>query len=62
MTQKQFNLTAGSTFLLIASLHLLRLIFRWEAVIEDYPIPMWLSLVALLVAGYLGWEGMKRSR
>ena len=60
MTQKKFNLTAGSIFFFIALLHLLRLVFRWEAAIEDYSIPMWLSAVALVVAGYLGWTGIEK--
>ena len=59
MTQKQFNVAAGSVFLLIAFLHLLRLIFHWEAVIEDYPIPMWISAAAFVVASYLAWQGLR---
>lgn len=42
-------------FDLIALLHLLRLLFAWQANIAGFSIPLWLSGVAVVVAGVLAW-------
>ncbi len=46
-------------FTIIAILHLLRLIFHWNALIANRPVPVWLSWVAFAIAGYLGWQGFR---
>ena len=62
MSQKAYLKTAGTIFLIIAVLHLLRLIFGWNAVMEGWNVPLWLSGVALVVAGYLAYEGFRLSK
>jgi hypothetical protein len=42
--------------------HVLRLAFKWEAVLNGWVVPMWVSAVALLIAAYLAFEGLKLSR
>lgn len=42
-------------FDLIALLHLLRLLFGWQANLAGFSIPLWLSGVAVVVAGVLAW-------
>jgi hypothetical protein len=59
MNQRSFSLLAGIIFIIIALLHLLRIIYGWEAVIAGGTVPMWLSWVALVIAGYLGYEGFR---
>jgi len=59
MSQKTFLTVAGSVFLVVAALHLLRLLFRWEAVIGGWAAPMWVSGVALAVSGYLAFFAFK---
>jgi hypothetical protein len=59
MHQRTFILTAGVILLLIAIGHLSRVIFGWDAVIGGWAVPMWVSVVALLIAGYLGYEGLR---
>jgi len=59
MGQKTFSLVVGLIFLLIAIMHGLRLAFRWEVVLNGWSVPMWVSAVALLIAGYLAFEGLK---
>jgi len=61
MSQKAYLKTAGSIFLLITALHLLRLVFGWEVVFEGWVVPHWASVVALAVSGYLAYEGFKLS-
>ncbi len=55
MNQKTFTVTAGVVFSLVAALHALRLLLRWEAVIGGWTVPFWLSWVALAAAGYLAY-------
>ena len=62
MKQKQFNGVAGVVFSVIAILHLARLLFRWEAVVDGREIPVWISLAAVLVAGYLAYSAFKLKR
>ncbi len=61
MSQQVFSRTAGAVFLLITLLHALRLIFSWEAVLDGRALPMWMSWVAVVVAGYLAVQGFRLS-
>lgn len=65
MTHKTFTRTAGAVFSLVAALHALRLLLGWEAVIGGWPVPFWLSWVALAGASFLAFTAFnvgKRSR
>lgn len=57
---KPFTTIAIVIFSLVAVLHVLRLIFGWQAVIDGLVIPMWASVVGLIIAGGLAimlwWE------
>ena len=44
---------SGCVFALVALAHLLRLIYGWAAQVGSFPVPPWMSVVALLVAGAL---------
>jgi len=59
MGQKTFTLTVGVVFSIIAVLHVLRLLFGWEAVIGGWHVPLWVSWAALAVSGYLGYTAFK---
>jgi len=50
---KPFTTIAIVIFSLVAVLHVLRLIFGWQAVIDGLVIPMWASVVGLIIAGGL---------
>ncbi|MEK6904718.1 MAG: hypothetical protein AABW87_03950 [Nanoarchaeota archaeon] len=43
-------------FLLIALLHLLRIILGWQAQIASWQVPTWASFVAVIIAGYLSYK------
>ena len=62
MNQKSFNLITALIFLVIAILHLLRIVFGWSAVIGGWEVPQWVSWAAFLVAGYLAYEGFRLSK
>lgn len=58
MKQKDFSLVAGTIFLLVAVMHLLRIILQWQAIIGGFEIPLWASWVGVGVAGYLAYVGI----
>ena len=63
MNQRTFSLTAAVLFSLITLGHALRLAFgRWDIIIAGQPIPSWPSSVALVIAGYLAYEGFPLGR
>lgn len=62
MNQKKFSLVAGVIFLVIAVLHLLRIVSGWEVLVAGVSIPLWVNWVGLMVAGYLGYTGIKQSK
>jgi hypothetical protein len=60
MGQKAFSRVAGLIFLLVAVAHLLRLLLRWSVILDGWTVPMWVSAIALVVAGFLAFEGLRR--
>lgn len=62
MSQHGFSLTAGIVFLLIALAHLARIVFGVPFVVRGISIPMWASLVAVVITGYLAYEGFHFAR
>ncbi len=62
MRQKTSSLVVGLTFLLIAVMHVLRLALKWEVVLNGWSVPMWVSVVAIVITAYLAFESLKLSR
>ncbi len=65
MNQKYYLLATAIIFSVIAVLHLVRLVLDWNAVIEGWSVPMWLSWVAIVVSvvfAYYGFTFSKRRR
>ena len=59
---KPFTTIAIVIFSIVAVLHVLRLIFGWQAVIDGLVIPMWASVVGLIIAGGLAIMLWRESR
>ncbi len=62
MSQKTYLMTVSLIFLVIAFLHLLRVIFGWGATIGGWAVPTWISWLAIVVAAYLAYEGFRLSK
>lgn len=62
MDKNQSLLVASVVFGIIALLHLLRAIFSWPARIANFDVPVWLSYIAIVVAGYLAWHMYNASK
>jgi len=60
MSQKSYYSTTGAIFLIITALHLLRVLNGWEVSISTFIVPMWISWVAVVLAGYLSYQGLKK--
>ena len=59
---KPFTKIAIAVFSLVAILHLLRLVFGWEVIVSGIIIPLWVSVIGLIVSGglaFLLWREMK---
>jgi uncharacterized membrane protein len=59
MNQNSYNIATGIIFLLIGLLHLLRVLYGWDAIVAGWSVPKWISWVALVVAGYFAYEGFR---
>jgi len=55
MNDKLFHLIAGTIFALVALLQALRIYMGWSVVIGGWSAPMWISWIAIVVAGGLSY-------
>jgi hypothetical protein len=62
MTPRTYSLIAGIIFSLVALLHALRLLRGWHVVIGDLSLPVWVSWLGLVIAGYLAYQGFRLGR
>ncbi|MBI2449099.1 hypothetical protein HYV49_02265 [Candidatus Pacearchaeota archaeon] len=59
MRQKTFFWITGIVFTILAVISLLRVIFRWNAVINEFAIPIWISVSAVIIAGFLAFSSFR---
>jgi hypothetical protein len=62
MSPKAYYSTAGTVFLIVTLVHLLRVINGWEVNIHTFAVPMWLSWVAVFLAGYMAIIGLLKNK
>ena len=62
MSQRTFSLIAGAVFGLIALGHVLRIASGWSFMVQNFSVPMWASELAVVILGYLGYEGFRLAR
>ena len=60
--QKNYLQITAVIFLVIAVLQALRLVLGWHAEIGGWEVPLWLSGIAVVVAGTLSYLGFKLSK
>ncbi len=58
MDPKSFSGLAGIIFLAVALAHMLRAVMYWPVTVAGWTVPMWLSWVAFLIAGAVGFLGL----
>ena len=59
MDRKTFCMLAGIIFTLVALFHLVRIFMEWPVMIGDWSVPIWVSWLALIVAGGLALFGFR---
>lgn len=63
---KPFSVIAIVMFSIISFVHLLRLFFQWEVIVNGYIVPQWVSVPACIVTGGLAfmlrWEARGQER
>ena len=62
MKQGAFVLVTSLIFALIALLHAMRLVYGWNVTIGEWTVPVWVSAVGFLIAGYLALQGFFLNR
>jgi hypothetical protein len=61
LNQRTYNTLTALLFLIIAALHLLRIVFGWPAQIGGWSIPVWVSWLALVATGVLAALGFRQN-
>lgn len=59
MSNQNFIKAAGSILSIATILHLLRILFGWTAVMGGWEVPMWVSILVVIVAGYLSFSACR---
>jgi hypothetical protein len=59
LSKNTFLQLAAVVFFVVAVVHALRLAFKWEVIVAGWQVPMWVSVVAVIVAAYLSYEGYR---
>ena len=62
LSRKTYMTVTATLFLVVAIMHLLRIIFGWQVEIGGLSIPFWVSWLALPVAGALAYFGFTQNR
>lgn len=59
MSQRSFLLVSAIVFTLVFLLHVLRLVYGWDAMIGGWTVPVWVSWIGVVVSGFLALEGFR---
>jgi hypothetical protein len=62
MNRNTYLTVTATLFLVMAIVHLLRIILGWQAEIGGLNIPIWASWLAVLVCGALAYFGFRQNR
>jgi hypothetical protein len=62
MDLKRYLMVAGAVFALVALAHLVRAVMHWPIVIAGWIVPIWLSWLAFVIAGALGYVGLSLAK
>jgi hypothetical protein len=57
MNRTSLFLVTAAVFSVVGLVHLLRIVLGWEAVVEGWRIPMWLSWLAMILTAVLAHNG-----
>ena len=58
MNTRTFIAVSTLIFAFIAVLQLIRILYEWDVSISDWHLPIWVSVVAIVVAGLMSFAGV----
>lgn len=59
MKAKTYIAFSGYVFLFVTAAQAARVLLGWEANIGGWMVPMWVSMVAIVIAGFLSYSSFK---
>jgi len=59
---RPFTTLGALIFALVALLHLLRLLLGWKVTVDGIDVPMWVSVLGMLIAGVLAMMLWREAR
>ena len=62
MNARTYAITSSVIFFLFAAVHLTRLLMHWDVIIDGWHAPTWVSIVSIVVAGFLSFQGFRLFR
>jgi hypothetical protein len=62
LNRNNYTTVTATLFLIVAIMHLLRIIFGWQVEIGGLSIPFWVSWLGVLVDGALAYFGFTLKR
>ncbi|OGE83515.1 MAG: hypothetical protein A3B10_03550 [Candidatus Doudnabacteria bacterium RIFCSPLOWO2_01_FULL_44_21] len=62
MQHKTYFAITGTFFLIIALVHLLRVLNGWGVTVGSVTVSTWISWLPVILGGYLAYWGMKLSK
>ena len=62
MDTKKYVSATGVIFAVIAVFHALRVFYGWSVNLGDWDVPMWVSYMGVVVAGFLAYEASRLKR
>ncbi len=62
MNQTTYMRFSGIVFLVIAIAHAWRVLFQIPVQAGGWSVPLWLSVVAVCIAGFMAYHGLRLSR
>ena len=62
LNRKTYMTVTATLFIVVAIMHLLRIILGWQVEIGGLSIPFWVSWLGVLVAGALAYFGYTQKR
>ena len=58
---KSYVTLTATIFIVIGVVHAARFFFQWPATICGWPVPLWVSALAVLVAAYVVFRALRLS-
>lgn len=59
MNLRSYALVSSVIFALVAVVHVLRVVQQWDLVLDGWRAPMWASIAAAIVSGFLAYVGFR---